>query len=300
MTSSWYYRLYETAPPLPLPLQNWDNVLQQFFGRFYVRLFYINARLIQLLRLENKIAELFNELTSIFVAALQVLQGLIFNNLLYFVQLIIGILSFNGALSVYSFEKMITSIFGSIIVLLGSIVSCIQILIGIQRPSRALNDSELVLLQKIFAQSVPYQCVRIIEGNAGLFSINDRPFVLGNKVFLKKERGFALLVHEMVHIWQYFQLGPQYSINALFAQYLLKDAYCWEDETQYGFQHWQYFNLEAQAVFIEALFINMQNKLLNKAPKSLLEIFLSEKTLAPHTQQMAIEALEILQKSKLN
>ena len=102
--------------------------------------------------------------------------------------------------------------------------------------------------------------VRVVEGRAGLFGINDRPFTLGRTIYLKRvdlSTRFDVLVHECVHVWQYEHIGAGYAARALAAQvrhgWRRRGAYDWQAEVARGRGRWLDFNLEAQGSFVQAL-----------------------------------------------
>lgn len=141
---------------------------------------------------------------------------------------------------------------GEILLVLGIFVALVQRLIFLQRPARALTSAEREMLRRVFRRSASLYNVRLVEGRAGLYGLNDRPFTLGNTIYLKHDPSSepGLLVHECVHVWQYQNVGPRYLIEALGAQVLLPDAYDWEAELARG-KGWTAFDREAQAQLIE-------------------------------------------------
>lgn len=112
---------------------------------------------------------------------------------------------------------------------LGKGVSAIQTLIGLEPVGRKLTEEEIAILRQVYGDSIDYDQVRIKEGKAGLFSTNDRPFVLGNTVYMKgREIDAHLLVHEMAHVWQFQNGGSDYMSEALISQ-KWGHGYRWED-----------------------------------------------------------------------
>lgn len=100
----------------------------------------------------------------------------------------------------------------------GKAVSAVQTLIGLEPPGRRLTDTELADLKKIYGDSIDWDQVRIKEGSAGLFSLNDRPFVHGNTIYMKDVQDSAILAHEMAHVWQHQNGGSDYMSEALWSQ----------------------------------------------------------------------------------
>jgi hypothetical protein len=102
---------------------------------------------------------------------------------------------------------------------LGKGVSAIQTLLGLEAPGRRLTAEEISVLRRVYGDSIDYDQVRIKEGGAGLFSLNDRPFAHGNTIYMKGNTiDEGLLVHEMAHVWQFQNGGTDYMSEALFSQ----------------------------------------------------------------------------------
>ncbi len=147
----------------------------------------------------------------------------------------------------------LAGIAGAVIMVGGKVVAFVQAVLGMQWP-RPLTDDEQAYLSTVYADSVDLAVVRVVPGFAGLFSLNRRPFTLGNTIYLKRAGGRSTLVHECAHVWQYQHLGGRYTFDALWAQATVKpDAYRWADELSRGRRHWRDFNREAQAQFLEEL-----------------------------------------------
>lgn len=148
------------------------------------------------------------------------------------------------------------SIAGTVILVLGTLVSLIQRLLFLQNQPRSLNQTEEDLLRGVFGDSMVLDNIRIIEGRSGLFGINLRAFVLGNTIYMKRHTTPQVLVHECVHVWQYQHLGPRYAADALGAQLLLgNSAYDWKAELARGKSDWRDFNKEAQAQMIQEIWM---------------------------------------------
>jgi hypothetical protein len=158
---------------------------------------------------------------------------------------------------------IISPIAGTLIVVSAKILSTLQALFLLQAFERRLYPDEIEPLKKVFKKSLPYRRIRIVEGRAGLFSLNARAFTLAHTVFLKKSSPrIDLLVHECTHIWQYRHLGVNYSSDALGAQFFIKDAYNWELEIETRMKkEWKEFNMESQAEFLQDLWKLGQRKL---------------------------------------
>jgi hypothetical protein len=169
-----------------------------------------------------------------------------------------GLLAWDGRLFVKGWGDILSGIGGAVVVILGKAVAVIQQVIPLQWGERELTDDEREILERVFRGSVALYNVRIIEGFAGIYSINDRPFTLGNTIYMKDRdpaTNPALLVHECLHVWQYQQRGTRYATDALAAQAFVDDAYDWEDEIRRGNIRWEDFNAEAQGRFFQDLYL---------------------------------------------
>ena len=158
---------------------------------------------------------------------------------------------------------------GTVIAVVAKLVALIQATIFMQMGERPLNEHEKAIVQRVYRDSMAVQNIRIIEGFAGLFSTNDRPFALGNRIYLKhidSMKDPALFAHECCHIWQYQRDGVRYIIEALWAQWKVENAYSWEAEIARGHLRWQEFNREAQAQFVQDVFNGGRRNPASQAP----------------------------------
>jgi len=146
-------------------------------------------------------------------------------------------------------------VLGTVIISVGKLVEQVQALVHAQGSRRPLTGEELGFLRKVFGDTLHYEAIGIIEGRAGLFGLNPRPFTLGNTIYTKQGPVMAdLLVHEAVHAWQYQQTGARYAGEAVLAQWLVPDAYNWRREIESRRKNeWIAMNREAQAQFIQDL-----------------------------------------------
>lgn len=151
-----------------------------------------------------------------------------------------------------------SSIAGSAVLLAGTALALVQAVAFMQRGERALTERERGQLRQVFRGSVALHNVRVVIGFAGLFSVNKRPFTLGNTIYLKGYDPVAeldTLVHECTHVWQFQNAGVRYAADALWAQASIPKlgAYAWEEEPKRGRRRWQDFNREAQAQLVQEL-----------------------------------------------
>jgi len=168
-----------------------------------------------------------------------------------------GILALDGPLIVHGLLDIVSGVAGAVVIIVGGAVAFVQALLFVQPHERRLTRDEKKILQRVFRGSLALYNVRLVEGRAGLFSLSDRPFTLGNTIYLKN-RDIAtapdLLVHECTHVWQYQHVGARYAADAIRAQWSVKNAYDWEQEIVRGNDEWSKFNNEAQGEFFEDLY----------------------------------------------
>ncbi len=166
-----------------------------------------------------------------------------------------GLLAWDGRLLVKALGDLASSIAGGGLVVLGKVVAVVHAVLFSQLGERALTAAERDLLRQVYRNSVALYDVRIVEGFAGLFSTNGRPFTLGNTIYMKDvdpATSPGSLVHECGHVWQFQNRGSRYATDALWAQATLPgQGYRWEAELASGKLRWRDFNLEAQAQFLE-------------------------------------------------
>src|SRR5262245_57335935 len=108
------------------------------------------------------------------------------------------------------------------------------------------------MLERVYRGSIAYWNIRIVPGFAGFYSLNDRPFTLGNVIYMKDHDPAVepdTLVHECCHVWQYQHYGSRYIMEALAAQ-AAPGAYDWQGGFASGAQRWQDLNPESEAQFI--------------------------------------------------
>lgn len=169
-----------------------------------------------------------------------------------------GLLSWDAEVVLRGLGDIASGIAGSILLVGGKALALIQAVLFMQRGERALTKTERELLRPVFRGSVALYNVRLVIGFAGLFSLNPRPFTLGNTIYMKgydPATNLDTLVHECTHVWQFQNFGVRYASDALWAQAMIsgQGEYVWEDEPTRGNTRWLEFNREAQAALVEDL-----------------------------------------------
>lgn len=171
-----------------------------------------------------------------------------------------ALLTLKPSLFLEGLWDVFSPIFGTLIVVGGSTIALLQAVFIpylFSEFERHPTDKESGKIQQVFKDSMNYGVIRIITGCTGLFDFNDRPFVIGNTIFMKRRKiKDGLLIHETTHVWQYQHIGIRYASDALKAQCFVSDAYCWEKEIdEQGKIDWSDFNKEAQAEFFKHIWI---------------------------------------------
>lgn len=164
-----------------------------------------------------------------------------------------GILTAQSPVIFQGIWDLLSPTIGSIILLVGKLISLVQNLLFLQGPERPLSESEKGNLRSIFGKGMNFYLIRFVEGRSGIFDASDRAFTLGNTIYLKTDSfPFSLIVHECNHSWQYQNFGNRYTADALAAQWYVDDAYNWFKEIDRRKKtNWRDFNPEAQAEFLE-------------------------------------------------
>lgn len=130
-----------------------------------------------------------------------------------------------------------------------------------QKPSgkRSLSASELLAARKVFVSGINYPPVSI-ERMASFteFFAGNRAHTLGNtidlpsKVYVVPEQYLSIIIHELVHVWQYQHGGMGYAPSAVWAQ-IFGDGYDFAKALRQG-KPWAKMNPEQQAQMIQEAF----------------------------------------------
>jgi len=154
----------------------------------------------------------------------------------------------------------------ALLMLLARLLSALQTVIGLEAPARPLDDDERALLARIFGDTIDPRRVRLKVGRLGLLALPGRAFVVGDVVHVPlpqrragarraeahcslAHRAPALLVHELVHVWQHRRHGTRYISECLLAQWL-GEGYNVAVALAAG-RGWAELNFEQQAELLE-------------------------------------------------
>jgi hypothetical protein len=192
--------------------------------------------------------------TTLVAGVVKGLGALIGGVLSGLIKIIGGIVTWNLDGVVEGLGDLASGIVGAVIAIVGAVVGLVQVIFTVGRPRR-LNEEERRLVSLVFKESIATYNVRVVDGKAGLFSLNSRPFVLGNMIYMKDFTAAAdpsTFVHECTHIWQNQHAGPRYAAEALYSQQW-GAGYEWEKEAEKK-GDWGEFQREAQGEFIQTVY----------------------------------------------
>lgn len=124
----------------------------------------------------------------------------------------------------------------------------------VKRKSRPLNDEDIQEAKAIFGQSIPWQLVSLDPDSMPARKNVTMAYVSFYTINYFNQLPYPLLIHELVHIWQYERVGSAYISEALWAQH-------WGGGYNYGGlepllkytegKGFKAFNFEQQADIIE-------------------------------------------------
>ncbi len=116
----------------------------------------------------------------------------------------------------------------------GRLVSGIQTLLGAEPVGGRLGTRQLAELRKVFGDSIDYEQVRLKVGRLGLLGLPNRPFVLGNTLYVPRDipstasgaiqLPMHLVLQIMGHVWQYQNGGTDYVCETLWGRWFEKDS----------------------------------------------------------------------------
>jgi hypothetical protein len=202
------------------------------------------------------VSSVFDLVAAIVKGVIGIVVGVIGGIITMVVGVFVGVFTGDWSVLAQGFRTFLAGIVGGIILILGKAWAVVQSVFHLQSFERKLTDAEKKIVRRVFRESIALYNVRLIEGWSGLFDLSDRPFTLGNTIYLKDRDISAepgLLIHECVHVWQYQNNGASYIGSALGAQWFIPEEYDWERDIQRGNADWVDFNEESQGQFFEDL-----------------------------------------------
>ncbi|MBP9827586.1 DUF4157 domain-containing protein [Patescibacteria group bacterium] len=123
--------------------------------------------------------------------------------------------------------------------------------------TRPLSEDERAILLPVFEQSVDLEAVRIKSG--GPLTLVYPGITLGNTIAFPKGRfdlavsdDQALLVHEVVHVWQYQHFGLSYIPRSLFELISQRDTYVVHHDSEKDFLD---YDIEEQAEIVAEYYL---------------------------------------------
>jgi hypothetical protein len=122
-------------------------------------------------------------------------------------------------------------------------------------PSRGLNPAEHDLAAPVFQRSLDFSRITVRAPVRGLVGISGRAFVIEDAIFVPATYLPllpAVLVHELVHVWQHQHGGHGYIADSLHAQFL-GEGYALARAAAEA-RPWHALNCEQQATLIEEAF----------------------------------------------
>ncbi len=144
----------------------------------------------------------------------------------------------------------------------GKLISTLQVALGLESAGRQPDLREQQWLREVFGPGLDVDAITIKEGFAGLASLSDRPFALGNSIYLKGvtppaadapefevQAYRATLLHEAVHAWQYQHGNPPIA-ESLWHDRIVGDAYDWRRDVDRG-ETFEQLNVEQQGQLIQ-------------------------------------------------
>ncbi len=124
---------------------------------------------------------------------------------------------------------------------------------------RPLSEYELTMVRKVFGAGLRYPPIRLSRMGSFIATINgNRAYTYGNtiklpaKAYIRLDMYPSLLVHELVHVWQFQREGWSYIPDALIAQ-TTGDGYDFAKGLRQG-KSFRKMNPEQQAQMIQDAF----------------------------------------------
>lgn len=141
----------------------------------------------------------------------------------------------------------------------------------VKRNSRALSDGEKFMARLVFGNAIPLELVRIDESARIGTRSTGIVYVSGFTINSWGMFSEAILIHELVHVWQYCQQGAPYIPRALRAQRTPMGYNYGGLNALHKASHISEFNLEQQGDLVMDYFLLLQDRRASWAPEARAE-----------------------------
>ena len=174
-----------------------------------------------------------------------------------------GAMAGDSGLFVKGIGDISSGIAGALIFTAAKVLAVVQATFFLQLGERRLTRIEHERLWRIYRNSIDLNNTRVIDGWTFL-SLADRAPTIGNRIYMGGSANTGVhgslydknIVHECCHVWQYKHIGTRYTADCMWAWATQPgQGYDWQDYYRDGIRVWQDFNTEAQAKFIEDVFL---------------------------------------------
>lgn len=152
------------------------------------------------------------------------------------------------------------------------ILDCYEVLGNfLKQKTRPLNDTEKFQARLVFGNVIPLEMVRIDETARIGTQYTGIVYVSGFTINSWGAFSEAILIHELVHIWQYYKQGAAYIPRALRAQHTPMGYNYGGLKALRQASHISEFNLEQQGDLVMDYFLLLQGRQASWAPEAQTE-----------------------------
>ena len=150
------------------------------------------------------------------------------------------------------------------------VLDCFELLNAavLKRDTRALSDAEKFSARMVFGNVIPLELVRIDESARIGTRSTGIVYVSGFTINSWGSFSVAILIHELVHVWQYYRQGAAYIPRALRAQGTAMGYNYGGLAALRKAQHISEFNLEQQGDLVMDYFLLLQDRQASWAPEA--------------------------------
>lgn len=150
------------------------------------------------------------------------------------------------------------------------VLDCFELInaLVLKRNTRALSDAEKFSARLVFGRAIPLDLVRIDESARIGTRSTGIVYVSGFTINSWGPFSEAILIHELVHVWQYYLQGAAYIPRALRAQSTVMGYNYGGLKALRKAQHISEFNLEQQGDLVMDYFLLLQDRQASWAPEA--------------------------------